>query len=138
MGLSILVALALGCSRAPKPTPEAYVLPAGYTGWVLVEYDLDDAPPLEVIDGRRQLHVPQSGTLRTSSMLEVGRIDQVFSQGGSPVPFSADLVEPIDTTAVCCLYTGHQTDSRGRRSYQVFYIGLGPATEPPLTQLLAR
>ena len=47
--------------------PERFLIPAGYNGWVRIDFRQKDAPQLPVEDGRLLLKVDTQGTLRTSS-----------------------------------------------------------------------
>ena len=47
--------------------PERFLVPAGYSGWVRVDFRQKDAPPLPMEEGRLQLKVNEQGALQTSS-----------------------------------------------------------------------
>jgi len=72
LGLPVLVAavlfgpsaLDLVVSRRP---PERYLIPAGYTGWVRIDFRQPGAPALPIEDGRRLLKLSAQGTFQTSS-----------------------------------------------------------------------
>lgn len=76
VGLSAL--LLTGCTTGLQRTPDLFLIPQGYTGWVLVEYEVKDAPPLELRDGYRVLPVPSSGILKTSSGQQQGWARDVY------------------------------------------------------------
>ena len=42
-------------------TPISYELPKGYTGWVTVKYEKQNAPPLEKNDGRYLIKISKDG-----------------------------------------------------------------------------
>ncbi len=48
-------------------TPQRFLIPAGYTGWVHLDFRQAEAPPLPFEAGRRLLKIAPDGTLRTSS-----------------------------------------------------------------------
>ena len=47
--------------------PERHIVPAGYKGWLVVEYGVDEAEPIPVEDGVAVFHYPESGALPTST-----------------------------------------------------------------------
>ncbi len=47
--------------------PERFLMPAGYTGWVRIDFRQKSAPPLPTEDGRLLLKLNSQGTLATSS-----------------------------------------------------------------------
>lgn len=49
-----------------------YEIPNGYTGWVLIEFERADAPPLPRRDGKLIFHIGRDGRLATSSKCEYG------------------------------------------------------------------
>ena len=49
-----------------------FLIPEGYVGWVRVEFQIKDAPPLPVEGGEYLFKFPPSGLLRTSSSEEYG------------------------------------------------------------------
>ncbi|MBZ5658224.1 MAG: hypothetical protein LAO56_23430 [Acidobacteriia bacterium] len=72
LGLPIFIAAAvfgpsaidLVISRRP---PERYVIPAGYSGWVRVDFRQPGTPALPIEDGHRLLRLNAEGKLQTSS-----------------------------------------------------------------------
>jgi hypothetical protein len=48
-----------------------YLLPAGYTGWCMVEYSVGDAPPLPYRGGATIVPIPAGGYLTTSSVADL-------------------------------------------------------------------
>lgn len=62
-----------------KKVNRNFYLPQEYSGWVMIEYNVADAPPLPVEDGAQQIRIPVDGLLKTSTPLEIGwRKDQFF------------------------------------------------------------
>ena len=53
-------------------TPISYELPKGYTGWVTVKYEKQNAPPLEKNDGRYLIKISKDGFAETSARMEEG------------------------------------------------------------------
>ena len=58
--------------------PERFLIPAGYKGWVRVDFRQTGAPPLPMEDGRLLLKVDAQGGLRTSSAPLAGHGDDDF------------------------------------------------------------
>lgn len=61
IGLCLLLA---GCKRY---TPEQWIIPAGYAGWLRLDYGVAGAPPLPLEKGRYIVRVSRSGRLATST-----------------------------------------------------------------------
>jgi hypothetical protein len=49
-----------------------YLIPEGYVGWVRVNFDVKDAPPLSIEDGYYLFKFASDGKLNTSSGMEYG------------------------------------------------------------------
>jgi hypothetical protein len=47
--------------------PERFLIPAGYSGWVRVDFRQKSEPPLPMEDGHRLFKLNDKGTLQTSS-----------------------------------------------------------------------
>lgn len=122
----------LACSGAAV-TPVRYVLPDDFDGWVVVEYEVSGAPTLPVAGGRRQIVVPPSGYVATSSPQEFGRVDLLYErQDGAVVPMQPGPADgPRAAAFACCLYTGERTEGGRTRRYEASYVGRGPVGEPP-------
>ena len=100
LGLPILIAAAI---LGPTPfdlvfhrrPPERFLIPAGYSGWVRVDFRQKDAPPLPMEDGRLLLKLNARGALQTSSdpQLGHGRDDFFF--------YSGDRRTPLSNAGVC-------------------------------------
>jgi hypothetical protein len=55
----------------PPERRREYLLPAGYTGWCMVEYGVPDAPPLSYRGGATIVTIPAGGYLATSSVADL-------------------------------------------------------------------
>lgn len=83
-----------------RAEPEVYLLPVSYEGPVFVLFAQPQAPPLPIVDGRRELRVPKNGVLLTSSSIAEGwKNPAVYyvRQDGLRVPVHTDWAR-IDTT----------------------------------------
>jgi hypothetical protein len=58
--------------------PERFLIPAGYTGWVRIDFRRKGAPPLPTEDGRLLLKLNAQGTLQTSSDPLIGHGNDDF------------------------------------------------------------
>jgi hypothetical protein len=77
LGLPIFIAAAVFGPTAfdlvfHRRPPERFLIPAGYSGWVRVDFRQKDAPPLPMEDGRRLLKLNEHGALQTSSNPQLG------------------------------------------------------------------
>ena len=55
-----------------RRTACVYELPAGFSGWVLIEFERPDAPPVSKKDGKLIFRIGSDGRLATSSSPEFG------------------------------------------------------------------
>ena len=96
LGLPIFIAVAVFGPAAfdlafrHRP-PERYLIPAGFTGWVRVDYRQKNAPPLPTEDGRRLLKLNAQGMSATSSNPPSGhgRDDFFYYAGDHRMPLSS-------------------------------------------------
>jgi hypothetical protein len=59
-------------SCGPRRTPDRWVIPSGYEGWIKIDFVVKNAPPLPVKYGYRSIEVPAGGYVQTSSELLYG------------------------------------------------------------------
>jgi hypothetical protein len=74
------VSLSAGGQEQNRLIPHRYVIPEGYVGWVKVDFNVKDAPPLSVKDGYYVLNIPPTGHLATSSDDEYQTVKDVYYQ----------------------------------------------------------
>ncbi len=55
-----------------KRTPSRFLIPKDYVGWVQIDYEVKDAPPVTLEDGRFFFKFPSSGRIQTASKHEFG------------------------------------------------------------------
>ena len=67
----ILAATILWSCRNTR-TPDMYLIPQNYVGWVIVSAGVKGSPPLPLYHGYRLIVVPQAGEVRTSTHAEPG------------------------------------------------------------------
>jgi hypothetical protein len=101
-----------GCWKSR--TPNCYVFPKEYVGWVSVNYGVASAAPLPIRDGCLWLDFTKQPEIRTSSALESGwALDRYFDSDGS------ELLK----------LTAEEGPSRAVRGTHHVFIGSGTATE---------
>jgi len=101
--------------------PERFLIPAGYSGWVRVDFRRKNAPPLPMEDGRLLLKLNAQGALQTSSdpQLGHGRDDFFFYSGERRTPLSnagvckGGMVWQIET----------MVDNRTSTPFERFFVG---------------
>ena len=130
--------------RQTRVTPAVYLISEGVTGWVTIEYAVDGAAVFPLQDGARVISVPKAGRVQTSSPQEVGTISLRFysvdaearrtpiewpagEHGGGIDAASQTYPAPV----ILEFHTGTATDEVGRHVFEQFYVGRGPATDPP-------
>ena len=101
--------------------PERYLIPAGFTGWVRIDYRQKDAPPLPTEDGRRLLKLNAEGTAATSSNPPSGHGKDDF------LYYSADRRTPLSSAGVCkgglIWQVETMVDERTSMPFTRFFIG---------------
>jgi hypothetical protein len=95
--VSIFLAVSLGmfgsaaCQERQR-RPNRYVIPAGYVGWVRINYRVKGAPVLPIEDRYYVLKFPANGILNTSSEGEEGFASDEYyyysEDGRRPIPSS--------------------------------------------------
>ena len=100
LGLPILVAAIIFGPAAfdlafHRRPPERYLIPAGFTGWVRIDYGQRNAPPLPTEDGRRLLKLDAQGTIATSSDPQFGHGKDDFFY------YDASHRTPLSSAGVC-------------------------------------
>jgi hypothetical protein len=100
LGLPVLIAAVVVGPAAfdllfNRRPPERFLIPAGYSGWVRVNFRQKGAPPLPLEDGRLLLKINGDGTLLTSSdpLIGHGKDDFYF--------YSGDRRTPLSNAGVC-------------------------------------
>jgi len=139
-----LLLLLVACDRRPRAAPAIYEIPDDYTGWVIVEYAVPGAPALPEQRGERVIRLPESGKLRTSSPQTTGIVHNRFyfvDGTGTRTPIvdrerttgaaPGEAARSHDRPVVLGFETGVAIDASGRRAFDRFYVGPGPAGAPP-------
>ena len=75
LGVPVFILFIVAAAFGPSPLdrfigrhpPERYLIPAGHTGWVRIDFRQPGAPALPIEDGRRLLRLNAQGRLETSA-----------------------------------------------------------------------
>jgi len=126
LGLPIFIAAAVFGPTAfdlvfHRRPPERFLIPAGYSGWVRVDFRQKDAPLSPMEEGRRLLKLNAQGRLQTSSDPQPGhgRDDFFFYSGDRRTPLSnagvckGGMVWQIETLV----------DDRTSTPFERFFVG---------------
>ena len=102
-------------------SPERYLIPAGFTGWVRVDYRQKDAPPLPTEDGRRLLKLNAQGMTATSSDPPTGHGKDDF------LYYTAERRTPLSSAGVCkggmIWQVQTMVDERTSMPFTRFFVG---------------
>jgi hypothetical protein len=98
-----------------------FLIPEGYTGWVRIEFEIQNAPALPNEGGRFVIKIPAGGVLRTSSPEQYGPAnDQYFY-------YSAQETRPLPVTGDGALIwgkiNGEALGASGKRKFEEFFVG---------------
>jgi hypothetical protein len=98
-----------------------FLIPEGYTGWVRIEFEVQDAPPLPMEGAQYVLKIPSGGVLRTSSAEQYGwATDHYYyysAQGVHALPDSG----PAEL--IWGKINGEESATAGKRKYEEFFVG---------------
>ena len=100
-----------------------FLIPEGYVGWVRVEFQIKDAPPLPVEGGEYLFKLPPSGLLRTSSSEEYGWAEDhyfYYSEKGTRILRDTG---PSSERLIWGKINGEESGSQGKRKYEEFFVG---------------
>jgi hypothetical protein len=103
--------------------PARFWIPEGYVGWVTVEFEIPNAPPLPIEDGRYVFRIPASGDLKTSSSEQLAAGKREYSY----VSERGLAVIPSSTSGPDCMIwgkiSGEGRGVSGSRKYEEFFVG---------------
>jgi uncharacterized protein DUF6843 len=126
LGLPVFIAAAVFGPTAfdlvfHRRPPERFLMPAGYSGWVRVDFRHKDAPPLPMEDGRLLLKLDAQGTLQTSSDPQLGHGRDDFFY------YSGDRRTPLPNAGVCkggmVWQIETMVDDRTSTPFERFFVG---------------
>jgi len=113
--------ISLEPSHDPNLHPSKFLIPDGYIGWLLLEYNTKDAQQAPTEGGFKVFKFPASGTLKTSSPgPERGAEDQYFFyfKDGSLGEVSADY-----RNGKGMIWGKHEASERGVMTQFGFFVG---------------
>ncbi len=98
-----------------------FLIPEGYTGWVRIEFEIQNAPALPHEGGQLVVKIPAGGELRTSSHEQYGPAnDQYFY-------YSPQTTRPLPATGNGALIwgkiNGEAQGASGKRKFEEFFVG---------------
>lgn len=126
LGLVLLsaVALSLGLGTRTSPRPSSrFLIPDSYTGWVRIEFEVKDAPPLPTDRGEYVLQIPPSGVLRTSSREQYGWANDRYYYYYSSPQAMRPLADSGPTQLIWGKLNGEEAGASGDRKYEEFFVG---------------
>jgi hypothetical protein len=120
-GLELRLDVALQPAHDPTLHPSRFLVPEGYSGWLLLEYNVKDAEPATTVSDIKAFQFPATGVLNTSSPgPEKGADDQYFYY----LPDGSLREIPQDYTNGKGLIWGQHEGSRnGVMSQFGFFVG---------------
>ncbi|MFY9645711.1 MAG: hypothetical protein WAK29_11070 [Terriglobales bacterium] len=101
--------------------PERFLIPAGFIGWVRIEFHQKGAPPLPTEDGRLLLKLDAQGKLQTSS-------DPLSGHGNDDFYYySGERRTPLSNVGVCkggmIWQVGTMVDEPTSTPFVRFFVG---------------
>jgi hypothetical protein len=126
LGLPIVIAAAVFGPAAfdlvfHRRPPERFLIPAGYSGWVRVDFRHKNAPPLPMEDGRLLVKLDAQGALQTSSDPQLGHGRDDFFY------YSGDRRTPVSNAGVCkggmVWQIETMVDDRTSTPFERFFVG---------------
>lgn len=89
--LSICLGVLVADSCERRRTPDKYIIPADYRGWIVITYGVSNALPLRVSNGYNEILISNKGIFETSSPLQDGWANDLyyFSDNKGLVPIKA-------------------------------------------------
>jgi hypothetical protein len=89
----LCAACLVNCRSELRRHPCRYLIPEGYVGWVKIEYEVSNAPPLALDNGVYVYNIPPNGVLKTSSSVEEGwaKDEYLYVAGDHTYPLLSTL-----------------------------------------------
>src|ERR1019366_906876 len=124
LSLALLISLGLSLglgARHNSLRSSRFLIPEGYTGWIRIEFEVQDALPLAMEGGEYVLRIPADGVLRTSSAEQYGWTQDHYyyysAQGVRSLPDSGEA--PL----IWGKSNGEASGTAGKRKYEEFFVG---------------
>lgn len=128
-GFAIATISSVGYQSAQRRRPSMFLIPAGYVGWVRVDYSVKEAKPLPIENGYYILELPNNGYLQTSTQNKAGWSSDEFYYYSSKGRQRLRYTSPKKGGMVWKRSVGqfYSSSKDGKRSspviYQKFFIG---------------
>jgi hypothetical protein len=122
LGMTLIAALS-ACNRRKG---DVVYIPAGYEGWVSIDYQVAASMPLEVRGSKYVVRVPPGGTVQTSTIRDVGYASDEFyfvSRVGDEASIPQELTTPdpqFCETHTCVLRPTYRSSPN---SVTFFFVG---------------
>ena len=112
--------LSVSARNSTRPASR-FLIPEGYTGWVRIEFEVQDAPPLAMENGEYVLKIPPGGVLRTSSAEQYGWAKDHYYY------YSAQAARPLPDSGSAALIwgkvNGEGSGTSGKQKYEELFVG---------------
>jgi hypothetical protein len=98
-----------------------FLIPDGYTGWIRIEFELKDAPPLPMDHNEYVVKIPADGKLQTSSPEQYGWARDKYYY------YSTQGMRPLDDSgpaqSIWGKINGEESGASGQRKYEELFVG---------------
>jgi hypothetical protein len=117
---ALAVWLSVSARNSTRPASR-FLIPEGYTGWIRIEFEVPEAPPLPMESGQYILKVPPDGILRTSSGQQYGWAKDHYYY------YSAQATRPLPNSGSAALIwgriNGEGSGAAGKQKYEELFVG---------------
>jgi len=122
----ILQIASISIHTQTRSLPYRFLIPEGYVGWIRVDFDVPDAPPLPVEDGFYIFKFSDSGRLQTSSRDIVYSRRNEFFYYSTADKYQLKLTGPLETRMVQQEFSGPGPGHLAPVPNRYRYIFIGP------------
>jgi hypothetical protein len=100
-----------------------FLIPDGYVGWVRVEFEISNAPPLPLVDGDYVFQIPATGLLKTSSPEQYGWAnDRYYYYSKESVRVLPDARQRAGSL-IWGKINGEESAAQNKKTYEEFFVG---------------
>ncbi len=115
-------ALLLAGGQEKRRLPYRYLIPEGYVGWVRIDFNVENAPPLPIEDGYYLLKIPRNGRLKTSSQpMEVKGVQYYYFSESARYQLESSTLS--DTCMVRDPFLAGVTDGSTSKLFRYLFVG---------------
>lgn len=126
LGVSLSGQLSVCAQTTRKALPYRFLIPEGYVGWIRVDFDVSNAPPLPVEDGFYIFKFPESGRLQTSSSDVVDSRWNEFFYYSADEKYRIHVGGPLESRLVQQEFSGPGRGHHAPVPNRYRYIFIGP------------